>query len=84
MNAKMFAEAKAAGLVTVAKLTEDTVVVSCPQFNPATGQPVDPVYEQFSLKELERQVQASRDALAALEDFLSTLKNAPMVAKVGG
>lgn len=82
MDLKLYRATKESGGVTVARLTADMAVVSTRKFNPANGQEADPEFEQFSIKELEKQREAAAEHLASLDAFIADCKAAQVIGPV--
>jgi len=82
MDLKLHKAARAAGGVSVARLTADMAVVSTRKFDPATGEETDPSFEQFSIKELKEQLKTSKDHTTALEEFIKDCEESQIVGVV--
>lgn len=79
MDLKLYKDAKGSNGVTVARMTADMAVVSTRKFNPGTGAEEDPAFEQFSIKELEKQREVAAEHLASLDEFLADCKKAAII-----
>ncbi len=81
MDAKQYLDLKAAGGVQIFRMTEANARVVAKQFNPANGQPLPPVMEDYDLVTIRNQRDALKKQLEGLEEFLKDLEAAEVLVK---
>lgn len=67
MDLKLYKKAKNSGSLVTTKVGPATVLVGIPVFDPHTGEPASPQFDQFNLKLLD-------DAMTPLQEQLDLLK----------
>jgi hypothetical protein len=81
INMKNYKAAKAKGSISIIRLNEDKALISTDSYDPDTGEKLDPVVNQYSIKELETQQQDIQEQLTQLTEFITDLKKTALASK---
>ncbi len=81
MDAKQYKAFKEAGGVQIIRQTKDNAAVYYTSFNPANGEKLDPIREDYDLVGLRNQRDALQAQLDGLNMIISDLESAEVLVK---
>lgn len=81
INLKAYEDQKANGMMRVARLTDDLVIIILKQFNPSTGEPAPDLSQQVSLKDLDTHIDGVEKDLERTKAMRDDLRAAKIVSE---
>ena len=66
-NLHQYADFKDRNATRLVKLTEKTIALSCKRFDPASGEPAEPIIMQISMESVDKLIAQRKAELASLE-----------------